>query len=43
MKDKKTTATITVGAISIPVEVRELNVRDLRFYKSNPRISDSYL
>jgi hypothetical protein len=31
-------ATITVGTISIPVEIREVPVGDVRYYKSNPRI-----
>lgn len=35
---KQQSVTITVGAISIPVEVREVPVEDLRYYKSNPRI-----
>jgi predicted transcriptional regulator len=31
-------ATIAVGELSIPVTVRELAIKDLRYYKSNPRI-----
>jgi hypothetical protein len=30
--------TIAVGDLSIPVTVRELPIKDLRYYKSNPRI-----
>lgn len=32
------TATITVGTISLPVEVREIPIDTLRYYSSNPRI-----